>query len=90
LVDERERTEAKRAQIRQAYLAATQTKPEADPAYHREQQLRRDNFAWKLASTANTLDSYHQYLQQFPQGKYSAVARQIIETLSKASTQTNR
>jgi hypothetical protein len=86
LIEERERSEATRAQIRQA----TQTKFETDTAYRREQRARKDNFFWKQASTANTVESYNDYLREFPQGKYSAQARQNLQALGKPPGDANK
>jgi hypothetical protein len=90
LVEERERAEIKRAQIRQAYAAASQAKSDTDAAYRREQRLRRDNFFWKQASTANSVESYNDYLREFPQGLCSTQARQRIQALTHPATETNK
>jgi hypothetical protein len=92
LLDERQRAEMKRAQIRQAYMAASQTKSntDADAAYRHEQRLRRDNFFWKQACTANTVDGYNDYLREFPQGNHSAEAHQKIQALSQPGIETSK
>jgi len=84
------RTERRRAQIRQAYMAASQTKSETDAAYRREQRIRRDSFFWKKATTANTVESYNDYLREFPQGGYAAQAHKRILALSEPTTETNK
>jgi hypothetical protein len=90
LLEQRQRAELKRAEIRQAYLTASQTKSATDAASRREQRIRRDNFFWKRAITANTLESYNDYLREFPQGSYSAEARKIIQTLSQPAPDANK
>jgi hypothetical protein len=89
LVQVRLRAELRRAQIREAYLAASQVKSETDAARRREQRIRRDKFFWKRATTANTLESYHDYLREFPRGGYSAQARKRIQALSQPEAETN-
>jgi len=90
LFEERQRAELKRTQIRQAYLAASQVKSSSDADSRREQRLRRDSFFWKQATTVNTIESYNDYLREFPQGGYSAQARQKIQALSPPATQPNK
>jgi hypothetical protein len=90
LFEERQRAELKRAEIRQAYLEASQAKSETDAAYRREQRRRRDSFFWKRATTANTIESYNDYLREFPQGGYSAQARKKIQALSHPLIETTK
>jgi hypothetical protein len=90
LYEERQRTELVRTQIRQANDTTSQTKTEIDAAYRREQQTRRDRFFWKQASTANTIESYNNYLREFPQGSFSAQARKCIQALSQPATGPNK
>jgi len=90
LFDVRQRAEMKRAQIRQAYVAAAQTKSDTDAAYLHEQRLRRDNFFWKQACFANTVDSYNDYLREFPQGNHAAEAHQKIRALGQPATSNNK
>lgn len=79
--EERQRAELTRAQIRQANLAASQTKTESDTAYRRDLRARRENFFWQQATTANTIEGYNDYLREFPQGKYASQARVKIQSL---------
>jgi hypothetical protein len=90
LLEERLRAEIKRAEIRRAYAAASQAKSDTDAAYRHQQQLRKDSFFWKQASTANTIESYNDYLREFPQGGFSAQARKKIQDLTPAPSQTNK
>jgi hypothetical protein len=90
LFEERQRAELKRAEIRQAYLTATQGKAESDAASRREQRTRREGFFWKRATTANTIESYNDYLREFPQGAYSAQARKNIQALSQPAPADNK
>jgi hypothetical protein len=84
LVEERTRAETRRAQIRQANAAAAQVKAETETASSHDLQSRRENFFWKQACTANTIESYNDYLREFPQGIYAAQARGKIKALSPA------
>jgi hypothetical protein len=88
--EERQRAELKRTQIRQAYLAASQVKSNTDAANRREQRLRRDGFFWKQATTANTIESYNDYLREYPQGGYAAQARQKIQALREPAPATDK
>jgi hypothetical protein len=90
LFEERQRAELIRAQIRQANLATSRAKSDTDAAYRREQQTRRDHFFWKQASTANTIESYNDYLREFPQGSFSAQARKCIQALSQPAAGPNK
>lgn len=90
LFEERQRTELTRAQIRQAFLAASQVKSDTDAAYRREQRLRRDSFFWKQATTSNTIESYNDYLRAFPQGGFSTQARKRIQELSQPAPESNK
>jgi hypothetical protein len=90
LFEQRQRAELKRAQIRQAYLAASNVQSNTDAAFRRDQRLRRENFFWKKAATANTRESYNDYLREFPQGRYADQARQRIQALPQSATETNK
>jgi len=86
---ERHWAESKRARIRQAYAMASQANAKTEAAYRREQQMRRDDFFWKRASTANTPASYNDYLRQFPQGCHAAEARRKIPAFSHPAAGSN-
>jgi hypothetical protein len=77
--DQRSWAETKRRQIRQAYTMATMATPTnagtvAD--HRRELALKRDTFLWKQTTNGNTIASYNNYLQQYPEGLHAAEARQ--------------
>ena len=55
--------------------------PRTLTAYRRDLRARRENFFWQQATTANTIESYNDYLREFPQGKYAAQARVKIQSL---------
>ena len=90
LTGKRTGTSSKNTQIRQAYLAASQVKSNTDAANRREQRLRRDGFFWKQATTANTIESYNDYLREYPQGGYAAQARQKIQALREPAPATDK
>jgi hypothetical protein len=73
--------ETEKAMIRQAYQEASHSSPEADAEYRREKRMRRDSFFWKAATSANTLQSYHDYLKQYPKGQFVRQARARIDAL---------
>ncbi|HUD46631.1 MAG TPA: hypothetical protein VMR33_07365 [Candidatus Baltobacteraceae bacterium] len=83
--DERRWVETQEAMIRQAYQEASRSSPEADVQYRREKHLRRDSFFWKAATSVNTVQSYQDYLQQFPDGRFAALAHARIDALSHGS-----
>jgi hypothetical protein len=90
LVEERQRYEAKRAQIRQAYAAVALGKAESEPASPRELQTRRETFFWNKARQANTVESYNDYLHEFPNGAYAAQARNKIKALGQPAPDSNK
>jgi hypothetical protein len=74
--------ETEKAMIHQAYQEASHSTPEADAEYRKEKRLRRDSFFWKAATNANTLQSYKDYLQQFPKGQFARQAHARLDALS--------
>jgi len=76
---QRLRAETKRAAIRQAYTMvsmASATNAATVAARRLEKATKLDNFFWKKATDGNTVASYNNYLEQFPQGRHAAEARQ--------------
>lgn len=45
----------------------------------KRQEQEKEEKAWKKAMMNNTLESYQEYLVQYPNGKYSDLAKQLIE-----------
>ena len=80
--NQRQWVETEKAMIHQAYQDASHSNPEADAEYRKEKRLRRDAFFWKAATNANTLQSYQDYLQQFPKGQFAPLARARIDALN--------
>ncbi len=80
--NQRQWAETEKAMIHQAYQEASHASPEADAEYRKEKRQRRDAFFWREATNSNTLESYQDYLQQFPRGQFSRQARAHIATLS--------
>ncbi len=66
--DQRQWAATKRVLIRQAYQQDTRTNASADAAYGKEKRLRREVFFWKTATNVNTIESYKDYLEQYPAG----------------------
>jgi hypothetical protein len=79
---QRQWIETEQAMIRQAYQEASHASPEADAEYRKEKRMRHDAFFWKAASSTDTLQSYEDYLKQYPKGQYARQARARIEALS--------
>lgn len=52
----------------------------------RREAAREEREAWDRAVMAGTLDSYQQYLNAYPQGRFAGEARARIETLSRPET----
>jgi hypothetical protein len=81
--DQRVWAETKRAQIREAYAlayATSSTNAAAASAHRHELAVKRDHFFWKQTTNANTVASYSNYLQQYPQGLHAAEAGQKMAT----------
>lgn len=89
--DQRTWSDTKRAMIAEALKkhAASKTDPEAI----KEKKTRKERFFWKQVSFENTIISYNDYLQRYPDGEFAAPARQRIDELtrqaSSAGTGTN-
>jgi hypothetical protein len=77
--------ETEQALIHQAYQEASHSSPEADAEYRKEKRLRQDAFFWKAAAKSDTLESYGDYLEQFPKGQFVRQARARIDELSHGS-----
>jgi hypothetical protein len=80
--NERRWVETKKAMINQAYQQAAHSSADADAQYRKEKRLRLDAFFWKQATTANTLESYEDYLQEFPGGRFVLQARIQINAIT--------
>ncbi|HUD83377.1 MAG TPA: hypothetical protein VMQ67_07730 [Candidatus Saccharimonadales bacterium] len=83
--NQRRWVETEKVMIHQAYQEASHSSPEVDAEYRREKRLRRDAFFWKAATVANTLESYQDYLQQFPKGQFARQANARIDALGHRS-----
>ncbi len=81
--DQRQWAATKRVLIRQAYQQDTRTNASADAAYGKEKRLRREVFFWKTATNVNTIESYKDYLEQYPRGQFVAQARARIATFNR-------
>jgi outer membrane protein assembly factor BamD (BamD/ComL family) len=77
--------EREKAMIHQAYHEASSSSAESDAEYRKQQRLRRDTFSWKAATNSNTLQSYQNYLRQFPGGQFARPARARINALNQNS-----
>ena len=75
--------EREKSKIHQAYQEASRSGPESDAEYRKQQQTRRDAFSWKAATNGDTLQSYQNYLQQFPNGQFARQARARINALNQ-------
>ena len=81
--DQRTWADTKKAMIRDAYLH--NAGPQTNAAVRQERQTRKERFFWKQVTTANTLDSYQDYLSRYPTGQFAAQAREQIASLSTGS-----
>jgi hypothetical protein len=82
---QRQWVEMEEGMIHQAYQEASHSSPQGDAEYRREKRLRQDAFFWKEATNSNTLESYQDYLQQFPGGQFARQARAQIYALGRRS-----
>jgi hypothetical protein len=82
---QRQWMETKQAMIHEAYQEATHASPEADAQYLKEKRKREDAFFWKAASSTDTVESYRDYLKDFPRGKYTNQALARITALNQGS-----
>jgi hypothetical protein len=82
---QRQWVETEKAMIHQAYQEASHASPDADAEYRKQKRLRRESFFWKAATNTDTLQSYQDYVTQFPQGQFARQARARIATLSRES-----
>jgi hypothetical protein len=79
--DQRVWDDTKKAMIRDAYKQHALTGTNAN-TMREEKHARMEQFFWKEATLANTVDSYQDYLNRYPAGHFAARARQQIATLS--------
>jgi hypothetical protein len=77
--------EREKSKIHQAYHEASSSAAASDSEYRKQQQTRRDAFSWKAATNGDTLQSYQNYLHQFPNGQFARQARARINALSQNS-----
>jgi hypothetical protein len=80
---QRQWVETEKALIHRAYQEASHVSPDADAEYRKEKRLRRESFFWKAATNTDTLQSYQDYVTEFPQGQFTRQARARIATFSR-------
>jgi hypothetical protein len=78
--DQRAWEDTKKAMIREAYKQNAQTRTNTTSI--EEKQARMEQFFWKEVSNANTVDSYLDYLNRYPHGRFASQARQRMATLN--------
>jgi hypothetical protein len=77
-------SETKRAMINEALK--THSSKRSSPEARKEQRARRDRFFWQEATREDTLESYQDYLTNFPSGQFADEARRRLDELGRKGT----
>jgi hypothetical protein len=72
--EQRRWIETRKALIQQAYRQAQNSNVNATADFEKERALRRESFFWKQATSVNTMESFQDYVDQYPKGKHAREA----------------